>query len=79
MWRLIGITLPQYNDWEKEKQIIKTLLQNNEIEYFHNDPSNPWNISNTLDAFYVAQEGVVWESTTRRGVDKLELLKEEWH
>ena len=35
MWRLIGITLPQYNDWEKEKQIIKTLLQNNEIEYFH--------------------------------------------
>lgn len=46
-----------------------------EIEYFHNDPSNPWNISNTLDAFYVAQEGVVWESTTRRGVDKLELLK----
>ena len=35
MWRLIGITLPQYEDWEKEKQIIKTLLQNNEIEYFH--------------------------------------------
>lgn len=35
MWRLIGITLPQYNDWEKEKQIIKNLLQNNEIEYFH--------------------------------------------
>lgn len=35
MWRLIGITLPQYKDWEKEKQIIKTLLQNNEIEYFH--------------------------------------------
>lgn len=35
MWRLIGITLPQYEDWGKEKQIIKTLLQNNEIEYFH--------------------------------------------
>lgn len=35
MWRLIGITLPQYEDWEKEKQIIKILLQNNEIEYFH--------------------------------------------
>lgn len=35
MWRLIGITLPQYKDWEKEKQIIKNLLQNNEIEYFH--------------------------------------------
>ncbi len=35
MWRLIGITLPQYEDWQKEKQIILSLLQSNQIEYFH--------------------------------------------
>ena len=35
MWRLIGITLPQYGDWQKEKQIILSLLQSNQIEYFH--------------------------------------------
>lgn len=46
-----------------------------EIEYFHNDPANSWNISNTLDAYYVVPEGVVWETTTRRGIEKLELLK----
>lgn len=46
-----------------------------EIEYFHNDPANSWNISNTLDAYLVVPEGVVWESTTRRGIEKLEVLK----
>ncbi len=35
MWRLIGITLPYYEDSTKEKQIIVSLLQSNTIEYFH--------------------------------------------
>lgn len=35
MWRLIGITLPEYEDWQKEKQRIITLLQTNKVEYFH--------------------------------------------
>ena len=35
MWRLIGITLPQYEDWREEKQRIISLLQTNKVEYFH--------------------------------------------
>jgi thiamine-phosphate pyrophosphorylase len=35
MWRLIGITLPQYEDWREEKQKIISLLQTNKVEYFH--------------------------------------------
>ncbi len=35
MWRLIGITLPQYEDSRAEKQRIISLLETNEIEYFH--------------------------------------------
>lgn len=46
-----------------------------EIEYFHNDPSNPWNLSNTVNASLELSEGVVWESTSRRGLEKLEILK----
>jgi len=45
------------------------------VEYFHNDPSNPWNLSNTVNAALELQEGVVWESTSRRGLEKLEILK----
>ena len=47
-----------------------------EVEYFHNDPSNPWNLSNTVNAALVIQEGVVWESTSRRGLEKLDILKD---
>lgn len=46
-----------------------------QVEYFHNDPANPWNLSNTVEAFLTMQDGVVWESTNRRGLEKLELLK----
>ena len=49
--------------------------QTDEIEYFHNDPSNPWNLSNTVNANLELNEGVVWESTNRRSLDKLELKK----
>ena len=50
--------------------------EKDEVEYFHNDPSNPWNLSNTVNAALVIQEGVVWESTSRRGLEKLEILKD---
>ena len=46
-----------------------------EVEYFHNDPSNPWNLSNSVNARLEMNDGVVWESTIRRGLEKLEILK----
>ena len=49
--------------------------ETDEVEYFHNDPSNPWNLSNTVNASLELPEGVVWESTSRRGLEKLEILK----
>ena len=45
------------------------------VEYFHNDPSNPWNLSNTVQAVLELPEGVIWESTNQRGLEKLEILK----
>jgi len=45
------------------------------VEYFHNDPSNPWNLSNTVYTALELPEGVVWESTSKRGLDKLEILR----
>ena len=49
--------------------------ETDEVEYFHNDPSNPWNLSNTVNARLEMNDGVVWESTIRRGLEKLEILK----
>lgn len=49
--------------------------ETDEVVYFHNDPSNPWNLSNTVNASLELPEGVVWESTSRRGLEKLEILK----
>lgn len=49
--------------------------ESDEIEYFHNDPSNPWNLSNSVNARLEMNDGVVWESTSRRGLEKLEILK----
>lgn len=46
-----------------------------EIEYFHNDPVNPWNLSNTVTASCELDEGVVFESTSRHGLEKLEIMK----
>ena len=50
--------------------------ENGEVEYFHNDPSNPWNLSNAVNAMLVTNEGVVFESTTRRGLEKLEIINQ---
>ena len=48
--------------------------ETDEVEYFHNDPSNPWNLSNTVNTMLVTNEGVVFESTSHRGLEKLELV-----
>ena len=45
------------------------------VEHFHNDPANPWDISNTVYASLELPEGVIWESTSQRGIEKMELLK----
>ena len=46
-----------------------------EIEYFHNDPVNPWNLSNTITASCELDEGVVFESTSRHGLEKLDIMR----
>ena len=46
-----------------------------EIEYFHNNPDNPWDLSNTAAAVLALPEGVIWESTSQKGLEKLEILK----
>ena len=48
--------------------------EKDEVEYFHNDPSNSWNLSNTVNAALELPEGVVFESTSRRGLEKLEIM-----
>ena len=48
--------------------------ETDEVEYFHNDPSNPWNLSNTIGA-NMEMDGVIWLSTIRRGLEKLEIQK----
>lgn len=48
--------------------------QTGEVCYFHNDPSNPWNLSNTCNASMETTDGVVFESTRRRALDKLEIM-----
>ena len=50
--------------------------ESDEMEYFHNDPSNPWNLSNTVNAMLVTNEGVVFESTSIRGLEKMELINQ---
>lgn len=49
--------------------------ETDQLEYFHNDPSNSWNLSNAVNAHLELDDGVIWESTSRRGLEKLEILK----
>lgn len=48
--------------------------ESDEMEYFHNDPSNPWNLCNTINAMFITNDGVVFESTILRGLEKLEIM-----
>lgn len=50
--------------------------QTDEVDYFHNDPSNSWNLSNSVNANCELPEGVLFESTNRRGLEKLEIIKD---
>ena len=49
--------------------------ETDEVEFFHNDPSNIWNLLNTVNAFAPLSEGVLWESTARKGLERLEILQ----
>lgn len=49
--------------------------QTDEFEYFHNDPANSWNLSNTVSSYLALPEGVILESTSRKGLEKLDILK----
>ena len=46
-----------------------------EVEYFHNNPANTWDLSNTVAAYLALPEGIVFESTSRKGLEKLEIQK----
>ncbi len=45
------------------------------VEYFYNDPSTAWCLSNAVGCFNVSPEGIVWESTSRHGLERLEIIK----
>ena len=49
--------------------------ETDEIEYFHNNPINPWNLSNTVNASLELPEGVIFETTARRGLEKMDIMK----
>ncbi len=49
--------------------------ETDEVEYFHNDPTNPWNLPNTVHASCELPEGVVFLSTSRKALEKLDILK----
>jgi ligand-binding sensor domain-containing protein/AraC-like DNA-binding protein len=46
------------------------------FSYFYNSPENSWNLSNTVPTYLSLPEGVIWMSTIKRGLEKLEILKE---
>lgn len=49
--------------------------ETDEVEYFHNNPANAWDLSNIVACHLALPEGVVFESTQRRGLEKLEIIK----
>ena len=82
------VTTPDYDSWgchiaETNGTVWASLnhggygyydREREELCYFHNDPTNPWNLSNTVNASLELNEGVVWESTSSRGLEKLEIM-----
>ena len=48
--------------------------ERDEVCYFYNDPDDVWSLSNSVYASLELKEGIVWESTSRRGLEKLELI-----
>lgn len=43
------------------------------FEYFHNNPAHKWDLSNTVTTYLALPEGVVFESTSRNGLERLML------
>lgn len=50
--------------------------KHDDFKYFYNSPDNSWNLSNTVATYLALPEGVLWMSTNRRGLEKLELMNE---
>lgn len=49
--------------------------ENDVVEYFHNNPANPWDLSNTVTTYLALPEDVIFESTSRKGLEKLMIQK----
>jgi len=49
--------------------------EEDQLRYFYNSPSDPWTLSNTVNAWLILKEGIVWESTSLHGLEKLEIMK----
>lgn len=49
--------------------------QTDSYEYFHNNPSNPWDLDNRISCFLATADGTVWESTTNRCLERLTLCR----
>lgn len=45
-----------------------------QMNYFYNSPKDTWNLSNTVTTYMALNEGVVWMSTIRRGLEKLSIV-----
>lgn len=48
-----------------------------QMNYFYNNPEESWNLSNTVTTFMALNEGVVWMSTIRRGLEKLSIVNKK--
>lgn len=45
-----------------------------QMNYFYNSPGDTWNLSNTVTTYTALNEGVIWMSTIRRGLEKLSIV-----
>ena len=62
----VRMSLGGYGYYNREKNVV---------EYFHNNPTEQWTLSNVVFACCEVNEGVIWESTLKKGLEKLELLR----
>lgn len=51
--------------------------QANAIDYFHNHPDVPDDLSNVVSAVEISSPDVVWVTTSRRGADKLSIINKK--
>src|SRR5574344_2603166 len=48
-----------------------------QMNYFYNSPKDTWNLSNTVTTYMALNEGVIWMSTIRRGLEKLSIVNKK--